>query len=479
MTNVARWMICGALLAAGCVEQPPQRRGGQGVSAQEIEAVRRRVVTNTAPNPQHRLDFNFGNKVTLLGYDISPAEVRPGTNVTITWYWRADASTGDGWRLYTHLDDANGPRQNHDSDGDVRRAYQPERWRRGEFITDRQSFEIPADWESPVIKIHVGLWKGDERMPVVRGQTSPDGRALALTINTGVQVRVSEMDAPRATGAINIDGRLDEPAWRTAGTTGPLVNPQSGAPAGATDAHGTVRVLWDDQNLYLGWEVTDDNLVETGTTRDAHYWDNDTTEVMIDPDGDGRNYYELQVSPGNHTFDTQHATPRTPPPFGNVGWNPNVRSAVVANGTLGNPADNDTGYTVEMAIPWTDINAGAPHTPPQVGDAWRINFFLMDKAKDGGSRSAAWSPPRTGDFHATDRFGRITFRGPAAAAPAGPAAEVGPGAPVPSGLLPTVAHPNAVNLAPVGANAAARPGAGAAPRPTVGPAAPRPNPGAH
>ena len=457
MRNVGRWMILGLVAGAGCVEQPPSRRGNQGVSQQEVDAVRHRVASNTAPTPAHRLDFNFGNKVTLLGYDITPDAVRPGTNVTITWYWHCDATTGDGWRLYTHLDDTNGPRQNHDNDGDVRRAYQPERWHQGEYITDRQQFEIPSDWEAPVVKIHIGLWKNDERMRVVRGTTDREGRALAITLNTGVQAqRVSELDAPRASGPITLDGNLNEPAWRTAGSSGPLVNPGSGAPAGATDAHGSVRVLWDDQNLYLGWEVTDDNLMETGTERDAHYWENDTTEVLIDPDGNGRDYYEIQASPGGHLFDSQQPQPPTANNFGNVAWNPAIQVAAIRNGTLGNEADADTGYTVEMAIPFSAINAGAAHTPPAVGDAWRVNFFLMDKPKQGGMRFAAWSAPRGGNFHATERFGRITFRAASAIPTAAPAVPVG--APGAIGAAPVVPAPGAA-VAPGAAPAAAPTGA--------------------
>ncbi len=478
MRNVGRWMILG-LVAGGCVEQPPSRRGNQGVSQQEVDAVRRRVASNTAPTPTHRLDFNYGNKVTLLGYDIQPEEVRPGSNVTVTWYWHCDATTGDGWRLYTHLDDTNGPRQNHDNDGDVRRAYQPERWRQGEYITDRQTFEIPADWESPVVKVNVGLWRNDERMRVVRGTADREGRALAITLNTGVQARVSELDVPHASGAIVVDGQLNEPAWRTAGSTGPLVNAGTGAPAGATDAHGGVRVLWDEQNLYLGWEVSDDNLIETGADRDLHYWENDTTEVMIDPDGNGRDYYEIQASPGGHTFDSQQPQPPSANNFGNLAWNPPLQVAAVRNGTLGNEADVDTGYTVELAIPFASINAGAPHTPPAVGDTWRINFFLMDKPKQGGVRSAAWSPPRNGNFHSMERFGRITFRA-ASAIPAlipvpPPGAPGVPGAVPTIGVVPPAPGAAAPAPAPAPAPAAAAPAnappAGAAPavRPALPP----------
>lgn len=432
MKNLARWMVCGLLItgaSAACVEQP--RRSGQnsGPSSREIDAVRGRVASSTAPNPQHRLNVNFGDKVTLLGYDITPDSptVRPGTSLTIKWYWRVDATVGDGWKLFTHLDDANRPRENHDGDGDVRRLYQPERWRRGEFITDTQTFELPSSWDSPVVRVHIGLWKGDERMAIrSTGHTMNEGRVRAFELQTGVTApaappaaptapaapsaqQPANLSAPRAGVPPNIDGRLDDVAWRTAASTGPLVNTMTGQPAGAGEAHASVRVLWDDQFLYLGWEVQDDNLVETGTTRDAHYWENDTTEVLIDPNGDGRDYYELQISPGGHTFDSQQPQPPSGDNFGRLAWNPNLRVAVTRVGTLGNPSDRDTSYTVEAAIPWADINAGAAHTPPQVGDTWRMNFFVMDKPKEGGQRAAGWSAPLAGSFHTTERFGRVTF----------------------------------------------------------------------
>jgi hypothetical protein len=427
MKNLARWMVCGALLTAACVEQPRRAGSGSGPSAREVEAVRSRVASNTAPNPAHRLNINFDNKVTLLGYDITPdsTSVRPGARFTVKWYWKCEQAVGDGWKLFTHFTDATTSRENHDADGsDVRRLYQPERWRRGEYITDVQEFTVAEGWNQPILRIYTGLWKGDERMPVrSTGHQMSEGRALAIELQTGVTApaaqpaanpaptaqQPSNLSAPRAGVPPNIDGRLDDVAWSTAVSTGPLVNTMTGQPAGADDAHASVRVLWDDRFLYLGWEVQDDNLVETGTARDAHYWENDAVEVLIDPDGDGTNYYEIQVSPGGHTFDSQQPQPPSGGNFGRTEWNPNMRVVVTRRGTLGNPADQDTGYTVEMAIPWSDINAGAAHTPPQPGDTWRVNFFVLDKTKQGGQRAAGWSAPLAGSFHTIPRFGRITF----------------------------------------------------------------------
>ncbi len=469
MKDVARWIVCLAL-GAGCVEQPARNRGG--VSSQELEGVRRRVASRTAPTPQHALNVNFGgNKIQLLGYDVNVAELRPGQSVTVTWYWKCNTNPGDGWRLFTHLDDANRPRTNQDAVGEVRRAYQPSAWRAGEYIRDTQTFDLPADWDSPVVRFHVGFWKDAERLtPTPAEATDGDRRVKALELRTGVTIQVSEMAIPRANGAITLDGRLDEPAWNAAARTGPLVATMSGEPAAATDARGQTRLVWDDTNLYVAFEVQDENLVDPSTAHDDHLWEHDAVEVMIDPDGDGQNYYEFQVSPKNQRFDTRYDRARTPAAPGIVDFNPETRSGVVVNGTIGNVDDNDQGYTVEFAIPWAAINNGLPHTPPQVGDSIRLNLFVLDEAKQGGHRFAAWSAPRSGDFHTLERFGRVSLAAELPAPQMAPSAVVVPpaAAPTPTGAAPRVL-PTAINPAVVH-NAAANLRA----RGAVAPAAPAP-----
>ena len=38
-----------------------------------------------------------------------------------------------------------------------------------------------------------------------------------------------------------------------------------------------------------------------------------------------------------------------------------------------------------------------------------MNFYVMEKSPNGQD-AAGWSPVLVPDFHATDRFGRVTFR---------------------------------------------------------------------
>jgi hypothetical protein len=150
---------------------------------------------------------------------------------------------------------------------------------------------------------------------------------------------IKELDALRlpAGAVLAIDGRLDEPAWKAARSTGPFVDVRSGAENPAIPTQGNARLLWDDQFLYVGFEVTDKKIHGgwPAGAKDPHLWEKDTVEIMFDPDGDGDNkdYYEIQINPQNLVFDTQYDDYNSPNgngrgPFGHEEWSANLVSAV-------------------------------------------------------------------------------------------------------------------------------------------------------
>jgi hypothetical protein len=219
--------------------------------------------------------------------------------------------------------------------------------------------------------------------------------------------------------AVQIDGRLDEPAWHAAARTGPFVNVGTGREDRALPVQGEARLLWDDDFLYVGFDVSD-RTITGGFPREAedpHLWERDTVEVMIDPDGDGDNkdYYEIQINPQNLVFDSQFDDYNAPRggakgPFGHEAWSAGLTSAVELRGTIDDDSDQDRGYVVEAKIPWASF-AKAKSAPPSPGDAWRMNFYAM---QDNGG--AAWSPILgEGNFHRARRFGRVRFAGPGGA----------------------------------------------------------------
>lgn len=419
-----RIALLGALaLASGCVEK------SQELSDAEREQLRELVGTE-APSPEHELNIKFENKVELVGYDLEPDTWTPGEAMTVTWYWHAKRPLEEGWNLFTHVADASdNNRLNSDGESVIRRLYQPGRWKAGEYIEDEQRIVLPQDWNSPRATLYVGVWNGPHRLQVTEGPSDGDNRARAVSVPVNASAApqpaepaIPSVRATKAAGAINVDGRLDEQSWSTAMATPRFVDTMTG---GAAEPPVTAKLLWDDQNLYVAFEVQDDFLKSDFEDRDDHLWEQDTVEVMVDPDGDGRNYFEMQVSPMGVVFDTRYDTRRQPQPFGDVAWNSNLRAGVTRRGTP-NDDEADQGYTVEMAIPWAAFQAGTPPaTKPNAGDAWRINFFVMD-SREEGQRAVGWSPPRVGDFHTLNRFGRVLFFDPAA--PPQPAQPAQPGA---------------------------------------------------
>ncbi|MFT5358353.1 MAG: hypothetical protein ACI9KE_005591 [Polyangiales bacterium] len=372
-------------------------------------------VGEEATSPTHEVSIDFEGKVELIGYDLSSETWTPGEQMTITWHWKVTRALEEGWRLFTHVSDGRQPTVvNEDGAGLVRDLYQPGAWKAGEYVRDRQVITLPADWGASTAVVYVGLWNGPHRLRITDGPSDGDNRARAATVRTGgtPEAAPSVPGVPSlmagalpAGNPLVLDGELNEAAWQTANSSRALVNTMSGA---AADFRVTVKTLFDAENFYVGFIVADTFLKSEFDEHDQHLWEADVVEIMVDPDGDGRNYFELQVSPGNVSFDTRYDSRRVPQPIGHADWDSNLRSGVSLRGTL-NDDEADEGYTVEIAIPWTAFAHGTPPaSPPSAGDEWRVNFYVMDVQEDG-THAAAWSAPRVGDFHVPARFGRIQF----------------------------------------------------------------------
>lgn len=260
-----------------------------------------------------------------------------------------------------------------------------------------------------------GADRDEPGISVGPGAPAPPG-AVALTPVPSLEVPRRPADAP-----IAIDGALDEPAWRAAADTGPFVDAGSGRPATHLPVGGRARLLWDDEALYVAFDVRD-RTIRGGFPADAvdpHLWERDTVELMIDPDGDGdnRDYYEIQVSPQNLVFDSRFDDYNLPRggdrgPFGHQAWSANLESAVRLRGSIDDDGDEDDGYVVELRVPWSSFDR-ARRAPPAPGDTWRVNLYAMES--NGG---AAWSPLLgEGNFHRARRFGRVRFVGATPASP--------------------------------------------------------------
>jgi hypothetical protein len=388
------------LVAAGCVERSAFE------TTDESDRVAGLILAAAPANIGRRLDVDFG-AVTLLGYDVDGATVEPGGEIAVTWYWRCDEAPGPGWRLFTHLVDAEGrSRLNQDRVGPLRSHFQPEHWRPGLILKDPQPIRLPPNWGSAAADLRVGLWRGEERMRVVAGGAEGD-RAKGPRLPVAV-ARSAPLDIPRAAVPPVVDGAFEgEAAWRGAAVLEPFQDTMQGTPAPRPTE---VRLLWDAEHLHVAMAAADDHLRSRYTAHDDELWHEDAFEIFLDPGGDGKHYYEIQISPAGVVFDSHLPAYRK----NRNDWSSSVRAAVTLEGTLNRDDDEDRGWRAELAIPFSSLDQGGG-SPPAAGDVWKVNFFRVDLTPKG-RRYSAWSPPLRGDFHALDRFGPVRFQGPASGA---------------------------------------------------------------
>ncbi len=434
-------VVMAGLLTGGCVG------GGKGLSASDKDRLKAYILDAPPADMPHKLDVNFENKAHLIGYKFEPETAKPGEEAKITYYWQSDDVLDDGWLLFTHVrDEGTGKLGNLDFDGPLREARNghqvlgPEHWEKGKVYVDEQTYKVPADVAGAEITFLVGIWKGDARLRILSGPNDGDNSAIVGKLKTGVVPKTPDEhtmnDVPSLSveklgpGAkITIDGKASEPEWAAAASTGAFVDVGTGKPNVSFPVNGSAKMAWDDKNLYVYYAVTEadpytgfaDAKSQPGDFTaggQPKLWTKDTVEMMVDPgpSGDNRDYYELQVNPQNKIFKSQFDTLQQPNggvngPFGHEDWDPKLKSAVqIQKGADGKA----TGYTVELAIPWTAY-AKAGGTPPKAGDVWRVNFYAM---KNNGG--VAWSPILgQGSFHKATRFGKITWASGAVAA-AGP-----------------------------------------------------------
>jgi hypothetical protein len=408
--------VIAALALGGCVEQSPDVP-----TEEDVRVAKENILAAPPASIRYPVNANLEGKVTYLGMDVDTPTVTPGKPFTLTHYWKVNEALGDDWKLFVHLE---GPGQTHLNADHVPIAgkYPVHSWKKGDVIRDIHRVSVPATWKANVVEIYTGMWKGPLRLKVSAGPSDGQNRILAARLPT----EVTSAPAPRkrlvATrvkpGSIKLDGKLDEPVWKSAASTGLFVRSTDGAKAEqATEA----KVLWDDKYLYVGFTMEDSDVWTTMTARDDKLWTQEAVEMFIDADGDGKTYIELQTNPKGAIFDSYLPGYRA----NQNDFDAGMKVAVHVDGTVDKRDDTDKGWSVEMQIPFEAAKGKEKemrNVPPTVGTLWRVNFFRMDMNKGKPQTGTAWSPPLVGDFHVLDKFGELVFgddQGKVAVAPVG------------------------------------------------------------
>ena len=170
-----------------------------------------------------------------------------------------------------------------------------------------------------------------------------------------VEVAKPVVQAVYATDPITIDGKLDEPIWKDA-PAHEFDIPKDRVKRGSSlQAAAKAKVAWDADNLYVGFELEDrDVIAESDKDNEHHYLKGDVLECFVKPDA-ATWYWELYVTPkGNKStfFFPSAGYLGLPSAFNYQG---DLTVAANVEGTINKWQDTDNGWTAEMVIPRSEL----------------------------------------------------------------------------------------------------------------------------
>ena len=191
------------------------------------------------------------------------------------------------------------------------------------------------------------------------------------------------------TSEIEIDGSLEEAAWRDAPKIEELTQrePQTGGrPTERTD----ITLLRDADNLYIGvmcYDTEPDRIIGTQMTRDAGLGSEDRLEIVLDTYRDQRNAFYFATNPAGALVDgLLFANGQS-----NMNWDAiwNVRTR-----------RTEQGWSAEFSIPFKSLSF------PAGGDTWGFNIarHIQRKLEDDRWSGARLETP----FFQVSEAGEIT-----------------------------------------------------------------------
>jgi len=262
----------------------------------------------------------------------------------------------------------------------------------------------------------------------------------------------ADYTARKISSSVVIDGNLNKEAWKNAQWSKRFVDMVTGDPG---MFNTQTAILWNDTHLYIAFRAEEPFVEARQTERDSIVFLESDLEVFIDG---GDCYYELEVNAANAVyevffiwkdaytpgsrfdipmFDVHHAHAYT---FGGdydrsgasfwkgtnprgIRWAfthfdmPGLQTAVQVDGTLNDNSDIDSGWSLEIAIPWSSLHllANGRALPPNPGDIWTLFLGRFEKLMSGGIEvqphpAMVLNSHGIYDTHMPDKWSRIEFQ---------------------------------------------------------------------
>ena len=234
----------------------------------------------------------------------------------------------------------------------------------------------------------------------------------------------------KAIEELNIDGLGNENSWEKAPWSDTFIDIEGKKePTYKTQ----MKMLWDDSCLYFFAKLDEPHVWGTLKQRDTVVFYNNDFEIFIDPDGDTHNYMEFEMNALNTIWDLLLTKPYRNHGIVLDSWDiQGIKTAVHVDGTMNNPKDRDTGWSIEIAIPWEVLKEANTHNNIPVREFWRFGFSRVNwefDVKEGrysrkknekgeylSEYNWVWSPQGVINMHEPEKWGYVYFSGMAAGA---------------------------------------------------------------
>ena len=231
----------------------------------------------------------------------------------------------------------------------------------------------------------------------------------------------------RTSTMLTMDGHLNETAWQHAEWTDTFVDIEGDIKP--LPRHNTrVKMLWNDEYLYFGAVLEEPHVWATLTEDESVIFHDNDFEIFIDPDGDTHLYYEFEINAFATTWDLLLVKPYRDGGPVVTGWDMDaLKAAVSVQGTINDPLQADTSWTVEVALPLRALaECAVPRRSPQPGEQWRINFSRVQwqtevvngkyqkivnpaTGKPYPENNWVWSPQGVINMHYPEMWGFVQF----------------------------------------------------------------------
>lgn len=115
----------------------------------------------------HTTNVRLGESITLVGYDLSAHQVRPGGSFTVTLVWRAETPPAADYTGFVHLTDADGKLVGQSDQPPLGGAYPTSLWSPGDVIRDRHRLEVDHTSASGACALSIGMYNSTsgKRLP--------------------------------------------------------------------------------------------------------------------------------------------------------------------------------------------------------------------------------------------------------------------------------------------------------------------------